>query len=108
MTNWFTAHLIHHTLGRASQIHPDTWQKNTLHFWLSNNLDSGAFRGAQAQWDKITVPMYTVGNWSGKAEVVRVDRNSIAPAGTETYAVLIQQGHSGPIVGAAWLDGAGS
>ena len=65
MTNWFTAHLIHHTLGRASQIHPDTWQKNTLHFWLNNNLDSGAFSGSQAQWDKITVPFLSVGNWTG-------------------------------------------
>jgi len=65
MTNWFTAHLMHHTLGRASQQIPNAWATNTLHFWLSNNLDSGAFHGAQAQWDKITVPMYSVGNWTG-------------------------------------------
>ena len=43
MTNWFTAHLLHHMLGRASQHQPDGWQVNTLHFWLRNNLDSGAF-----------------------------------------------------------------
>ena len=67
MTNWFTAHLIHHLVGRASQIHPDAWQKNTLQFWLANNLDSGAFSGSQAQWDKITVPMLSVGNWTGMA-----------------------------------------
>jgi putative CocE/NonD family hydrolase len=65
MTNWFTAHLLHHTLGRASQIHPDTWQKNTLHFWLTNNLDSGAFYGAQARWEDIKVPFLSVGNWTG-------------------------------------------
>lgn len=65
MTNWFTAHLLHHTLGRASQIHPDTWQKNTLHHWLTNNLDSGAFHGAQARWQDIKVPFLTVGNWTG-------------------------------------------
>ena len=52
MTNWFTAHLMHHTLGRASQNLPDGWQTNTLWFWLHNNLDSGAFRGAQAQWEQ--------------------------------------------------------
>ena len=67
MTNWFTAHLMHHLLGRASQIHPGGWQTNTLHFWLSNSLDSGALHGAQAQWDKITVPFLSVGNWSGMA-----------------------------------------
>jgi predicted acyl esterase len=65
MTNWFTAHLMHHTVGRAGQQIPNAWATNTLHFWLSNNLDSGAFHGAQAQWDKVTVPMYSVGNWTG-------------------------------------------
>ena len=65
MTNWFTAHLMHHTLGRASQQIPNAWATNTLHFWLSNNLDSGVLHGAQAQWDKITVPMFSVGNWTG-------------------------------------------
>jgi predicted acyl esterase len=65
MTNWFTAHLLHHMLGRASRHQPDGWQTNMLHHWLRNNLDSGAFLGAQAQWDRITVPMLTVGNWTG-------------------------------------------
>ena len=65
MTNWFTAHLMHHKLGRGSQQLPDRWKVNTLDFWLANNLDSGAFAGAQAQWDKITVPFYSVGNWTG-------------------------------------------
>src|ERR1051326_2561132 len=65
MTNWFTAHLLHHMLGRASRHQPDGWQTNMLHHWLRNNLDSGAFHGAQAQWDRITVPMLTVGNWTG-------------------------------------------
>ena len=65
MTNWFTAHMMHHKLGRASQQFPDAWKVNTLDFWLSRNLDSGAFHGAQAEWDKITVPFFTVGNWTG-------------------------------------------
>ncbi len=65
MPNWYVAHLLHHTLGRASQHMPDGWQTNTLHFWLHNNLDTGVFQGSQAQWDKIDVPMFSVGNWSG-------------------------------------------
>jgi uncharacterized protein len=65
MTNWFTAHLMHHIVGRASRDLPDGWQTNTLWTWLHNNLDSGQLRGAQAQWDKIVVPMFTVGNWTG-------------------------------------------
>jgi uncharacterized protein len=65
MPNWFVAHLMHHTVGRASQIHPDGWQKNTLHHWLSGSLDSGAFRGSQVDWEKIKVPFFSVGNWTG-------------------------------------------
>lgn len=65
MTNWYTAHLLHHTLGRASRHLPDAWMSNTLYFWLHNSLDSGAFRGAQAQWDKIDLPLFSVGNWTG-------------------------------------------
>ncbi len=65
MTNWFVTHLAHHLIGRAYRDNPDTWQTNTLWKWLRNNLDSGAFRGEQAQWDKITTPMLTAANWSG-------------------------------------------
>jgi hypothetical protein len=65
MTNWITAHTLHHMLGRASRQQPDGWQVNTMHLWLRNNLDSGALVGAQAQWDRITVPMLSVGNWTG-------------------------------------------
>ena len=65
MTNWFTAHLMHHTVGRASQNLPNGWPVNPLHFRPGNNLDSGAFRRAQAQWDKITVPMLWSANGNG-------------------------------------------
>ncbi len=65
MSNWFTAHFLHHKLGRASQGLADGWAHNTLHTWLHNNLDSGVLGGSQAQWDKITVPLFSVGNWTG-------------------------------------------
>jgi predicted acyl esterase len=65
MTNWFTAHLLHHHLGRASETVTNPWERNVLGTWLGNNLDSGALGGAQADWDKIKVPFYSVGNWTG-------------------------------------------
>ncbi|MDB5560527.1 MAG: Xaa-Pro dipeptidyl-peptidase peptidase family [Enterovirga sp.] len=65
MTNWFTAHLMHHLVGRASRQVADGWQVNTLRHWLGNNLDSGAFAGSQAQWERIDVPFLSVGNWTG-------------------------------------------
>jgi len=40
MTNWFTAHLMHHKLG-ARRGRSLTVQTNQLNFWLSHNLDTG-------------------------------------------------------------------
>ncbi len=82
MPNWYVAHMLHHLLGRASQQLPDAWQTNTLHFWLHNSLDSGAFRGAQAQWDKIDVPMFSVGNWSGMGLHLRGNTEAFMRAAT--------------------------
>lgn len=65
MAQWFVTHLAHHLIGRSYRNNPDTFSANTLWRWMRNNLDSGAYRGEQAQWDKITVPVFTVGNWSG-------------------------------------------
>ena len=92
MTNWFTAHLMHHTLGRASQQVPNAWAVNTLHFWLSNNLDSGAFRGAQAQWDKITVPMLSVGNWSGMGLHLRGNTEGFVRSASKHKKLRMQAG----------------
>jgi predicted acyl esterase len=92
MSNWFTAHLMHHLVGRASQQLPNAWQVNTLHFWLSNNLDSGAFRGAQAQWDRITVPMLSVGNWSGMALHLRGNTEAFMRAASKHKKLRIQAG----------------
>jgi putative CocE/NonD family hydrolase len=92
MTNWFTAHLMHHTLGRASQQVANAWQTNTLHFWLSNNLDTGALHGAQAQWDKITVPMFSVGNWSGMALHLRGNTEAFMRAASKHKKLRMQAG----------------
>ncbi len=92
MTNWYTAHLLHHLLGRASQHLPDGWQVNTLHFWLHNNLDSGAFRGAQAQWEKINVPMFSVGNWSGMGLHLRGNTEAFMRAATPHKKLRIHLG----------------
>ena len=92
MTNWYTAHMLHHLLGRASQQQPDGWHINTLHFWLHNSLDSGAFRGAQAQWDKIDVPMFSVGNWSGMGLHLRGNTEAFMRAATPHKKLRIHTG----------------
>ena len=92
MTNWYTAHMLHHELGRASRDLPDGWQINTLYFWLHNNLDSGAFHGAQAQWDKINVPMFSVGNWSGMGLHLRGNTEAFMRAATPHKKLRIHSG----------------
>jgi putative CocE/NonD family hydrolase len=68
------------------------WQVNTLHFWLQNSLDSGAFRGSQAQWDKITVPMFSVGNWSGMGLHLRGNAEAFMRAATPHKKLRIHAG----------------
>ena len=78
--------------GAPRGIIPNAWQTNTLHFWLSNSLDSGAFRGAQAQWDKITVPMFSVGNWSGMGLHLRGNTEAFMRAATPHKKLRIHAG----------------
>src|SRR6266568_1774403 len=92
MTNWYTAHMLHHLLGRASREVADGWHINTLHFWLHNSLDSGAFRGSQAQWDKIDVPMFSVGNWSGMGLHLRGNTEAFMRAATPHKKLRIHLG----------------
>jgi uncharacterized protein len=92
MTNWFTAHLLTHKLGRASQHLPDAWAHNTLYFWLHNNLDSGAFRGVQAQWERITVPLLSVGNWTGFGLHMRGNTEGFLRAASKHKKLRMQTG----------------
>jgi uncharacterized protein len=92
MTNWVTAHLMHHMLGRASRQQPDGWQVNTMHLWLRNNLDSGALVGSQAQWDRITVPMLSVGNWTGFGLHLRGNTEAFMRAASQHKKLRIHTG----------------
>ena len=92
MTNWFTAHRMHHLSGRASRVEPDRWQPDMMYRWLHDSLDSGALRGAQAQWDKITVPLFTAGNWSGMALHLRGNTEAFMRAASKHKKLRIHAG----------------
>jgi predicted acyl esterase len=92
MTNWFTAHLLHHNLGRASQTVPNPWERNTLSFWLGNNLDTGAFRGSQADWSKINIPFYSVGNWTGMGLHLRGNTEAFMLSPSKNKKLRMQNG----------------
>ena len=92
MTNWFTAHLMHHTVGRASRRFRMHGRPTRCTSGCSNNLDSGAFSGAQAQWDKITIPLLTVGNWSGMALHLRGNTEAFMRAASKHKKLRMQAG----------------
>ena len=92
MPNWFVAHMMHHLVGRASRHQPNGWQVNTLHFWLGNSLDSGAFRAAQAQWERITQPLFTVGNWSGMGLHLRGNTEAFMRAASKNKKLRMHAG----------------
>jgi uncharacterized protein len=92
MPNWYVAHMMHHLVGRASRTLANGWQVNTLHHWLGNSLDSGALRASQAQWDRITVPLFTVGNWSGMALHLRGNTEAFMRAASRHKKLRIHAG----------------
>ena len=92
MPNWVTAHTMHHLLGRASREHPDRWHTDAVYRWVHDSLDSGELRASQAQWDKITVPMFTVGNWSGMALHLRGNTEAFTRAASKHKKLRIHAG----------------
>jgi hypothetical protein len=92
MPNWFVTHLCHHLLGRAYRDNPDTFAINTLWKWLRNSLDSGAFAPSQAQWDKITLPLLTAGNWSGMGLHLRGNTEAFMRAASPHKKLRIHSG----------------
>ncbi len=65
VANWYNNHMAHHLLGKPQQYNPDAFAKPWVWHYMRDSLDRGAYRGRQAVWKNIDIPLYTVGNWSG-------------------------------------------
>jgi hypothetical protein len=65
----------------------------------------GENRGRTIVYSNVVRALMPVGTWNGKEMVVQLDRHSFMPGSADRCAVFLQQGHGGPIVGAALLDG---
>ena len=79
---WAAPRSISRTAGRPTRCG----------IWLHNNLDSGALRGAQAQWDRITVPLLSVGNWTGFALHLRGNTEAFMRAASKHKKLRIHTG----------------
>ena len=65
LSNWIATNMAHHLMGRPRTTNPDAFNNNMLWEYASHNLDSEFWRMRSARWESITVPMYSVGNWTG-------------------------------------------
>ena len=63
--NWWLTHTAHQLLGRPRSYNPDAFHNDMMWNYMRNDLDSEYWRQCSAQWDKIAVPLYSVGNWGG-------------------------------------------
>ena len=63
--NWWLTHTAHHLLGRPRSYNPDAFHNDLMWNIMRNDLDSEWWRISSARWDKITIPLYSVGNWGG-------------------------------------------
>lgn len=92
VTNWWNNHMAHHLLGRRDQDSPDAFSKNWLWQFMRNSLDTGWYRGRQPQWDRITVPLYSAGNWSGMGLHLRGNTEAYMRATTPHRKLRIHAG----------------
>jgi predicted acyl esterase len=65
LTGWYNNHMAHHLLGTSQASAPDAFSRNWLWEYMRNNLDGEWYHGRRARWDRIDIPLYTAGNWSG-------------------------------------------
>lgn len=92
VSNWYMNHMAHHLLGKPQQVNPDTFAKNWVWHYLRDSLDRGQYRGRQAEWDKIDIPLYTVGNWSGMGLHLRGNTEAFVRAGSKHKKLRIHAG----------------
>jgi hypothetical protein len=65
----------------------------------------GENQGHTIVYSNVVRRLIPIGIWDGGEMVVRLDRSSFMQGGADRCVVMLQQGHGGPIVGAALIDG---
>jgi len=89
---WIATNMAHHLMGRPRTTNPDAFNNNMLWEWASHNLDSEFWRLRSAQWDKITVPLYSVGNWTGVGLHLRGNTEGFMNAASKSKKLRIHTG----------------
>jgi putative CocE/NonD family hydrolase len=89
---WIGTNLAHNVIGRARSYNPNAFNNNMLWHWANNNLDSEFWRMRSAQWDRIKVPLYSVGNWTGVGLHLRGNVEAFMHAASKHKKLRIHSG----------------
>ena len=92
VSNWYMNHMAHHMLGKVYENNPDTFSRNWVWHYMRDNLDRGQYRDRQADWSKIDIPLYTVGNWSGMGLHLRGNTEAFTQAKSKHKKLRIHAG----------------
>ncbi|OGA45031.1 MAG: hypothetical protein A3F74_10665 [Betaproteobacteria bacterium RIFCSPLOWO2_12_FULL_62_58] len=65
LATWYATQMAHHLLGDPQEYNPDAFHNERLYQYMRHSLDTGWWDNRSAHGDKIKVPLYSVGNWSG-------------------------------------------
>src|SRR5262245_20245453 len=89
---WIATNMAHHLMGRPRTYNPDAFNNNMLWEWASHNLDSEFWRMRSADWDRITVPLMSVGNWTGVGLHLRGNTEGFMLAASKHKKLRIHSG----------------
>ncbi len=90
--NWWLTHTAHHLLGNPRSYNPDAFHNDMMWQYMSHDLDSEYWRQNGAQWDKITLPVYSVGNWGGFSMHLRGNTEAYMNAASRNKKLRIHTG----------------
>ncbi len=92
MGNWWLTHTAHHLLGRPRSHNPDAFHNDMMWKYMRNDLDSEYWRTNSARWERITVPVYSVGNWGGFSMHLRGNTEAFMLAASRHKKLRIHTG----------------
>jgi hypothetical protein len=99
------------TIEAGAAAHPATSTVGTV--WLAVvqptvdvEVRHGENRGRKLTYYNVVRELTAVGMWSGQPTRIQLQHGAVMRSADERCAVLLQQGTTGPIVGAAWITAA--
>lgn len=70
---------------------------------INVSIERGENHGKQITYSNVVRSLKPIGEWSGKSTTLQFDKSDFMVKGSDGCTILLQQGNSGPIIGAAEL-----